>query len=118
MSMPSLHCPVVSASVPSASITASSKKAAGCARHTRTRVWLIALCNASIAASSNRRQKSPAVVGIAVLVLHIARSVHRRRLCRPRPRSQASLDSPFAPRHILMFTRLHSKCPPVSELLV
>ena len=61
--MPALHAPVVSASVPSASITASSKNAAGCARQTRTRVSLIAVCRASSSASPKRRQKSPAVVG-------------------------------------------------------
>ncbi len=63
MSIPCLHSPVVSASVPSASMIASSKNAAGCVRQTRTRVSLIAACKASIAGSSNRRQKSPAVVG-------------------------------------------------------
>ena len=36
---------------------------AGCARHTRSRVSLIAVCNASMVLSSKRRQKSPAVVG-------------------------------------------------------
>jgi hypothetical protein len=49
---------------------------------------------------------------IAVLILKIAGPIHRRRLRRPRPRSQAPLDSPFALCHLLMSTRFHSKCPP------
>ena len=48
---------------------------------------------------------------IAVLVFNVARPEHRRRLRPPRPRSQPSLDSSFAPRQFLMSTRLHSKCP-------
>src|SRR5712691_3771831 len=55
---------------------------------------------------------------IAVLVLDVARAVHRRRLRCPRPRPQPPLDSSFAPCHILMSTGLHSKCPPISELVV
>jgi len=41
MSIPSLHCPVVPTSVPSASMMASSKNAAGCARHTRIQRHLV-----------------------------------------------------------------------------
>jgi len=48
---------------------------------------------------------------VAVLVLDIARPVQRSRLRRPRPRSQSPLNSSFTPRHVLVSTRLHSKCP-------
>jgi hypothetical protein len=49
---------------------------------------------------------------IAVLILNIARLVHRSRLRLPHARSQPPLDPSFALRHLLMSTRLHSKCPP------
>jgi hypothetical protein len=62
---------------------------------------------------------------VVVLILNVARRVHRPRLFRPRPRPQPSLDpaSPprdrglpsllllVAPRPFLMSTRLHSKFP-------
>src|SRR6266851_4645297 len=48
---------------------------------------------------------------VTVLIVNVAGSVHRCRLRRPGPRSQSPLDASFAPRHVLMSTRLHSKCP-------
>ena len=55
---------------------------------------------------------------IAVLVLNVARPIHRRLLSLPRPRSQSPLDSPFAPRQFFVSTCLHSKCPPCFRVLV
>ena len=52
---------------------------------------------------------------ITVLILHVARPIHRRRLRLPRPRPQPPLNSSFAPRHVLVSTCLHSKCPPASQ---
>ena len=55
---------------------------------------------------------------IAVLVLNIPRSIHRRRLRLPGPRPQAPLDSSFAPRQFFVSTCVHSKCPPRFRVLV
>jgi hypothetical protein len=52
---------------------------------------------------------------IAVLILNVAHRVHRARLRVPRPRLQPPFNPPFAPRHLLVSTRLHSKYPPVSQ---
>src|SRR5262245_56533321 len=63
---------------------------------------------------------------VAVLILNIARHVHRAWLRGPHPWSQPALNSSstsrhlglssltpsFAPRQFLVSTRLHSKCPP------
>jgi hypothetical protein len=49
---------------------------------------------------------------IAVLILNVARRVHRPRLRVPRARFQPSGNPSFAPRQLLVSTRLHSKCPP------
>src|SRR3989337_2738411 len=52
---------------------------------------------------------------IAVLVLDVARPIHRGRLRLPPPRPQPPLNPSFAPRNGLVSTRTHSKCPPASE---
>ncbi len=54
---------VTGASVPSASMNASSKKASGCSFQARSRVSLKMAINCSTSPSVKRRQKSPAVVG-------------------------------------------------------
>ena len=66
------------------------------------------LCQAMHRTDASRRESSDPV---AVLVPDVARPIHRSRLRRPRPRPQPTFDSCFASRHVLMSTRLHSKCP-------
>lgn len=62
--------------------------------------------------ASPRCRHSPARARDHLLVVNAARSVHRPRLCRPGPRPQPPLNPSFAPRHVLVSTCLHSKCPP------
>jgi hypothetical protein len=46
---------------------------------------------------------------IALLVLNVARPLHRRGLRRPRPRAPPPLNPSFAPRQVLVSTPRHSK---------
>src|SRR5436190_20676425 len=59
MSMPCLHSASVGTSVPSISIRARSKNAAGCRAQTRGRTLLMMSINVCTSAALKRRQKSP-----------------------------------------------------------
>jgi hypothetical protein len=67
ISIPSLHSPVVATWAPSASMIASWKNdRRGCCRHAGTLTSLMSDSSVSTSSGSNRRQKSPAVVGSGI----------------------------------------------------
>src|SRR5262249_39794765 len=63
MSIPRLHLPVVSTTVPSASMTARSKKASGCCPKTRSRSSLMTSMRSSLSAAPKPRRMWPAARG-------------------------------------------------------
>ena len=120
--MPSLHSPVVTVSVPSMSMIASSKKSSGCRFQTFSRARLIASNNCRTLAGVNRRQKSPAVVGSGIesawIALRKASSLRRRSMCSRHVPSHSALrgEVQHMIRLIRRTVRLENRQSPINGL--